>query len=159
MVVVVGQRLHHLRRTPQAGAGSDEDVLGPGGDEAIDELLSQAEVDLGDGQWRELSAVEARVVDVDIEPVLVRGVTRGPVADAEVPAPGAAEVADGEPGRGRVGGAKRARDPQHAPYQVGRPEAAPPAVRGALQDRVPGEKVATLAGELHAAYQAPVVRQ
>ena len=74
---MVRERQHAPGRTAEAGVRADEDPLRPGADEAVDEVLGQLRIDLLRGERRPLAAVEAWVVHVDVEPVLV-----GRVADA-----------------------------------------------------------------------------
>ena len=71
---MVRERLDDALRPGQAGVRPDEDADGAGPDEAVDEVLRQRAIDLPRAYRRGLTAVAARVVDVDIEPVLVRDV-------------------------------------------------------------------------------------
>ena len=63
------------RRTAQAGVWPDEDPHDAGLHEEVDEVLRETQVDLPDAE-RSLTLVQARVVDVDVEPILVRHVAR-----------------------------------------------------------------------------------
>jgi hypothetical protein len=78
----------------QREIGADEDLGRAPRDEAVDELLGGHDVDLVGPPRGALEPVEARVVDVDVEPVLVRQVAEPAVAGAEVAAVGPREVAD-----------------------------------------------------------------
>jgi hypothetical protein len=71
MVVVVGDHLHHSGRPPQPGGGTHEDPLRPRGDESVDQVLGQAQVDMTDAARRALALVATRVVQVGVEPVLM----------------------------------------------------------------------------------------
>ena len=76
------------------GVGADEDVAGSGTHEAIDQVLRECAVDLCRCSRSELEPVQTRVEDVDVEPVLVRGVTEPAEAGTEVAAVRPAEIAD-----------------------------------------------------------------
>ena len=58
----------------KAGAGADEDELGASPHEPVDQVLGEPVVDPVDRSRRSLAPVAARVVDIGVEPVLVRGV-------------------------------------------------------------------------------------
>lgn len=55
----------------QSEAGTDEDLLGSGGDEAVDQVLGESEIDLPRACRGPHVVVDAGVVDIDIETVLV----------------------------------------------------------------------------------------
>jgi len=99
VVVVVPENLDHSARSGQAGVRADEHEHGAGGDEAVDEILGKTMVGLRGEARRPFSPVGARVVDVDVEAVLVRGVARAERASM-VPA----EVADAQSWRQRMSG-------------------------------------------------------
>ena len=94
-----------------------------------------------DAGRRQLLPVAARVVDVDVEAVLVRGVAEPAEPRPEVAAARPAEVADPDPRRVRVGEPVLGEDAQHRAHEARRAPAAPGPVRRPLQDRVPGEVV------------------
>jgi hypothetical protein len=71
VVVVVRDRLHDGRRAAEADACAHEGELRAGGDEAADEVLRQGAVDVRDPLGSPGRPVYARVVDVDVEAVLV----------------------------------------------------------------------------------------
>jgi len=71
VVVVVPKNLDDLARPTEPRVRANVDGLGAGRNEAIDEILAEATVDLGSDLGRTLAAVEARVVDVDVKAVLV----------------------------------------------------------------------------------------
>src|SRR3954464_5535017 len=77
---------------------------------------------------------------------------------AEVPAVGAAQVADGQPGAVRVPRVEGPRDPQHDPDQAIGAPAAPGTVGRAAQDGIPGDEGAALRREAHAGFEAPAGR-
>ena len=68
------EHLDDAGRTVKAGAGTDEDELGARPYEPVDQVLGEPVVDLVDRSRRSLAPVAARVVDIGVEPVLVRGV-------------------------------------------------------------------------------------
>ena len=70
----------------------------PAAREAVDQLLCERAVDVGGVPWCDLAPVGARVVDVDVEAVLVAGVADVAELGSEVAAVRAAEVADGTRG-------------------------------------------------------------
>ena len=74
VVVVIPQDLHDPRRAGEARVRADEDDRGAHGDEAVDEILCEPVLDLARNERRPLAPVPPRVVDVDIEPVLMRSV-------------------------------------------------------------------------------------
>ena len=159
VVVVACEHLDDSGRALEPDPRADEHPLGARRDEAIDQILRQATIDLARLPRRALAAVAARVVDVHVEPVLVREVTDAPEARSEVPATGAAEVAHGEPWRARkIGGVAVGGDEDQAHETVG-PVAAPGPVGGAAPDRIPGEEVLALARQAHPAHESPAVRQ
>src|SRR5688500_17344837 len=95
VIVVVPEVLHDRRAAPQPQdrAGEDDvrpgDASGPGG-----EPLRAAGVEPGALVRRHLGAGAARVVDVDVEAVLVRRVALAAELRAERPAARAREIAD-----------------------------------------------------------------
>ena len=140
--------------------GTDVDRHRSRGDEHVDQLLGECNVDLCDRARRTLAAVEAWVVDVDVEPVLVRCVADA-AADfpAEVAALGKAEIAHTDAGRVRVGPPELAHDGQRRSHQVVRAPAAPVAVGRAPKDRVPGEERTPFGGKTNAIFEAPGLRR
>jgi hypothetical protein len=129
MVVVQRQNPHHPRRPLQGRVRADEDELRAGSDEPRHEILREPPVDLGGRIRRPLAAVAARVVDVHVEPVLVRGMARPAVGDTKVTAAGAAQVADADARRLRVRAGVLPDDREQDVDQPHTAEAAPPAVR------------------------------
>ena len=87
VVVVMDEHLDDAGRTAEVRIGTDEDDLRARAHEPVDEVLGEPVVDLVDPPRRPLAPVDARVVDVGVEPVLVRG-----VADAAEPRPEVAAV-------------------------------------------------------------------
>jgi hypothetical protein len=89
VVVVVPEDLHDSTGAGKAGVRAYEDQHGAGGDETVHQILGQAMVDLsGDARWS-LAPVGARVVNINVEAVLVRDMTRTEGASVA-----AAEIAD-----------------------------------------------------------------
>ena len=84
---MVREHLHDVRWPAQASARPDEHADRPRADEAIEEVLGEPPVDLARALGWSLPLVEAWVVDVHVEPVLMRDVPW-----PEVPAARAAEV-------------------------------------------------------------------
>ncbi len=154
MVVVVPQHAHDAPRAGEPGVGADVDELHTRGDEAVDEILREAPVDLRDERRRPLLAVAPGVVDVDVASVLVCHVHR-----AERAASSEADVADADPRGRRVGLRVLTDDSQDdAKKPVGTP--APfTAVGHAVQDGIPREEVLALGGELDATHQTAVGRR
>jgi hypothetical protein len=97
MVVVVPKNLDDPPGPCEARVRADIDEVGAGGHEAVDEILREAAVDLGDAQRWPLGTVPPRVVHVRVEPILVREVHR-PEGPASVPA----DIPDPDPWRGWV---------------------------------------------------------
>jgi hypothetical protein len=144
MVVVVRERLNDSGRSREAGVRADEDANRAGRDEPVDEVLGERAVDLRGPSGRALPAVEPRVVDVDVEAVLVRDVAWEAVARAEVAAAGATHVADAYARCVRMRGRIFVEHLEERPHEPVVPPASPAAVRRAPQDRVPGEEGAAL---------------
>ena len=82
MVVVIRERLNDAPRAAEPDARSDEDLGGACRHEPVDEPLSFRPVHLRGAPRLALPAVGARVVDVDVEAVLVRDVYGAEVAAA-----------------------------------------------------------------------------
>jgi hypothetical protein len=117
-----------------------EDLCCTRGDESVDEVLCESSIDLPDLLRRPLTVVEARVVDVDVEPVLVRRMPHAPEAAPEIAAARPREVADADTRRLRVGGGvllENAEQRAHEPWVAPPP---PAAVRRPLQRAVPREE-------------------
>jgi len=74
VVVVMDEHLDDAGRPVKAGARADEDDLRVGAHEPVDQVLRELMVDLADPARRPFAPVEAGVVDVGVEPVLVGGV-------------------------------------------------------------------------------------
>src|SRR5687767_10184646 len=88
VVVVVDERLDHPRRAAQPQRGADEDLLRALAHERVDQLLRRRAVDLARAPGGAQPAVEPWVVDVRVEPVLVRRVADAAEPRPEVPAAG-----------------------------------------------------------------------
>jgi hypothetical protein len=87
VVVVMDEHLDDAGRAVKVGVGTDEDELRTSSHEPVDQILGEPAVDLGDRSRGSLTPIATRVVDVGVEPVLVRG-----VADAAEPRPEVAAV-------------------------------------------------------------------
>src|SRR5688500_17229248 len=96
VVVVPDQDVHHALRPAQLRPWTHEDELGAGVDEAVDEVLRELAVHLLDVARRPLAPVATWPVEVDVAPVLVRGVSQPAVVASERPAGGPREVADSD---------------------------------------------------------------
>ena len=129
VVIVAWEHLHHTGRPAEPGVRPDEDPHGSGTDEPIDEVLRERPRDLHRRVGRPLASVSAWVVDVDVEPVLVRDVARPAIPDAEITTVRATEVADADARRCRVRGRVGVDETQHQPDKPVGAVAAPAAVR------------------------------
>jgi len=128
VVVVVHERLDDPRRSRQIQARTHEDMRGTRRGERVDQLLGQQPVDQPGLMRAALAPVPAWVVDVDVEPVLVRRVSQVAETRPEVSAARPRQVADPHARRVRVGGAVATQAvEQEADQAVGAP-AAPGAV-------------------------------
>ena len=94
VVVVVDEHLHDPRGPRRPSDGPTKTYSGSVADEQVDQLLRGRAVDLVGPARAAQPAVEPRVVDVGVEPVLVRRVADAAEARAEVAAARAREVAD-----------------------------------------------------------------
>src|SRR5919201_7103980 len=151
VVVVIPEGLHDAGRTHQPSVRPDVHELGACPNEEIDEPLREAVVDLPDGGRRPFPTVEPRVVDVDVEAVLV-----GRVLGPEVAAVPPAEVADPDPGRVRMLRGVRCDDLEHLANKAVRSPTPPGPVRPPVQERVPREVGRPGAGQLDSAHESAV---
>ena len=126
VIVVVDGLAHGRRRPDEPAARADKDDLGARADEAVEQVLGEPPVDLCGSDRLELTAVEPRVIDVDVEAVLVAEVTEASVASAERATSRPREVADAEARRLRM---RRPELPEHAQERVNEPVAAVPPPR------------------------------
>ncbi len=125
VVVVVDELLHDAAPAAECHARPDEHVLRSGRREAIHEILGEHAVDL---PWRvraALAPVSSRVVDVDVEPVLVRGVAEPAESPAESTAARPGEVPHADSCGFRMRGAILAQDAQERAHEAIGPPAAP----------------------------------
>ena len=127
---------------------ADEDDRGARGDEAVDEILCEPVLDLARNERRPLAPVPPRVVDIDVEPVLV-----GRVAWPEGASPPAAEVADPESRRRRMRLCVTRDDADDLADEEVRPPPPPRPVGAAMEQRIPREEASAGRGELHAAHE------
>src|SRR5918992_1073369 len=86
VVVVVGELLDDAPRAGEAGVRPDEDARGARAREEVDERLREPAVDLARPLRRTLESVQPRVVDVDVEAVLVRNMAGEAQARTEIAA-------------------------------------------------------------------------
>src|SRR4051794_32918247 len=112
----------------------DEDANGAFACEAVHEVLRERAVDLGCRVRRPLAAVAPWVVDVDVEPVLMRDVAR-----AEITASREAEISDAEARGAGVRSRIAVDDAEDRRDEPVGPVPAPRAVGLPVQERVPGE--------------------
>jgi hypothetical protein len=129
VVVVVGNPLDHTRGPGQPRVVADEHEPGTRPHEPAHEILGKWPIDLGRGERFPLASVLARVIDVDVEPVLKRRVTREPETRPAVPAEGPAEVADADSRRLRVGGPELLEHAEDGAHELCGAEAPPGPVR------------------------------
>jgi hypothetical protein len=136
VVVVVPEWDHDTGRPGERGVRAHVDELGTGRHEAVDEVLGEAEIDLAHSQWRPLAPVQARVIDIGVEAVLVRR-----VLGAEIPAVRTTEISDADPSCVRMGEREVMGHAENNAQEAIRSPPAPAAVRRAAQDGVPREVV------------------
>ena len=159
VVVVMDEHLHDAGGSVKAGAGTDEDELRARLHESVDQVLCEPVVDLVDRSRRPFAPVAARVVDIGVEPVLVRDVAGPAEARPEVAAMRARQVADPDPRGVRVGGGVGVDHGEKRAYEPVGAEPPPRPVRGAPQHGIPREEVDSLPRQPHAADEAPGVWQ
>ena len=94
VVVVMCERLHDARGPGEFGVGADEDVPRSCGNESVDQVLSKTTIDLAWSPRFTLAPVAARVVDVDVEAILMRRMTETAKMFTEIPTVAAAEISD-----------------------------------------------------------------
>jgi hypothetical protein len=94
VVVVMGEDLHDARGPGKSRVWANEDELRSRGDETVDQVLSKTAIDLGRLPRLALAPVAARVVDVDVQAVLMGGVTETAEAFAEIPSVATTEIPD-----------------------------------------------------------------
>jgi hypothetical protein len=145
MVVVAGENLDDGGRAAKARVRPDEDARRTRLDEEIDERLRERKVDLVDPCRRPLAPVEAWVIDIDVEPVLMRDVT-GP----EPASPPLAQVPHAQARCARVPGGVRRRNVQDPPDELVGAPAAPGAIGSTMEQGVPGEVSRAARRQLHA---------
>ncbi len=148
MVVVVPQHLDDAGRAVQACVRANEDAAGTSVEEEIDERLGKAPVYLPRAERSPLAAITARIVDVDVEPVLVRDMARPEGATVRT-----AQVSDAETRGAWVSGSVAVDDGEH---RTNEPVRAPPtgaAVRSPVEQRIPREEESALGWQLDAAQQ------
>ena len=80
------EHLDDAGRTVKVGAGTDEDDLRAGTREPVDQVLGEPVVDLVRRKRRSLALVAAWVVDIGVDPVLVRDVAEAAETGSEVAA-------------------------------------------------------------------------
>ena len=148
MVIVIPKNLHDARRAREPRVRADEDEGGPRGHEAVDEILGQAVLDLARDEGWPLAPVSPRVVDVDVEPILMRR-----VAGPEGASPPAAEVADPEAWRRRMRLCVTRDDTEDLADEEVRPPSPPGPVGAAMEERIPREEARAGRRELYPAHE------
>jgi len=106
VIVVVRQCLNNIGWTTQAGIGTNEYELRSSCNKSIDEGLGQPLVDLGGSTRFQFSVIPTRIVNVNVESVLVRAVTESSELRTKVSSVFPAEIADSNTRRARVVGSK-----------------------------------------------------
>jgi hypothetical protein len=154
MIVVSCQHLHDARISAQPGLWPDEHANRASANKPIDKVLSQSAVDLIRVVRWALTPIATREEEVDVQPVLVRDVSR-----AEPAAARAGQVADSKPWRAWMRARIRTDDAQDEPDEscVAPPPRRP--VGLGAENRIPGEEVQAVLRQLHAAQEPPPVRQ
>jgi protein MpaA len=132
---VPAEHLHDTGGPDETRIRADEDELDAGPNEEVDERLRKAAVDVRCRARCALAPVEARVVEIDIEAVLMR---RVPGAERAAVRP--TQIADADPRSTRMKRCVALDDAQDQADEVVSPPPAPAAVRPAVQQRVPGEE-------------------
>ncbi len=127
-------------RPRQPRVRADEGVLHAASHDAVHEVLRESMVDLRHVRGGAFGPVAARVVDVGVEPVLVRAVPEPAVARSERPSMRPAQIADEQPGSGRMRAMPLGAELLDEVDQAIGAEAPPPAVRRAVEDGVPGHE-------------------
>jgi hypothetical protein len=150
VVVVPGEDLHDTRGPTEPGVRADEDELDAGPNEEVDESLGEKGVDVGRRERSALAPVEARIVEIDVEAVLVGRMPRPKRAPMRP-----AQISDAD---ARSFGMRLGVAIDHAedePDEVVRPPAAPGSIRPAVEERIPGEEARVAGWKLDAANEAP----
>ncbi len=159
VVVVVGKRLDHVLGPAQAHVRPDEHESGAGSNEQVNQILGQRAIHLRRDGRRARETVDARIVDVDVAPVLMCRVADRPAAPTEIAAARPAEVTHEHWQGPRVCGQIVPGNPEHHPDEGIRAESPPRAVGGAAQHRVPGGEVAPPRRKEHTPHKRPGGRQ
>jgi hypothetical protein len=123
VVVVIREGLHDLRRPGKSRVWANEDELRPCGDKAIHQILRKRAIDLSRPPRFAFAAVAARVVDVDVQTVLMRFVIWRAKASAEVPTVATTEIPDAHARRARMLFCVRSENPEHHSNETRRCEA------------------------------------
>lgn len=83
VAVVMSEKLHDVRRSGKAGLWANEYELRSCGDKTVDQVLDKTSIDLHRPPRFAFAPVAARVVDVDVQAVLMRRATEPAKAFAE----------------------------------------------------------------------------
>jgi hypothetical protein len=150
VVVVACEHLEDRGWPAKAGVGPDEDQPRSRTHEEIDQRLREPAIDLGRIQRRALSPVEPRVVDVDIESVLMRSVPRAERATSP-----STEITDPDSPSGGVLAGVPGDDAKHDSNERIRPPPPRGAIRPPVEKRIPGEERWSTGGELDSPRQPP----
>jgi hypothetical protein len=120
VVVVVREGLHDVRRPGKSRVGANEDEPRPRGDKTIHQVLRKTAIDLSRPPWFAFAAVAARIVDVDVQTVLMRLVIWRAKASAEVPTVATTEIPDAHARSVRMLCCVRSENPEHQSNETSR---------------------------------------
>ena len=147
MVAMSAHAHNDGRRSAQWCRQSDEDSIGSCENETLDKFARSPEVDVARYVRSALAPIQARVVHVDIETVLVRRVPETAILSTERSAVRNREIADDDPGPVGMILTERVEDTEGAPNRFG---GAPMPVVGRGRDLragIPRDVVRTVRGE------------
>ena len=147
---MAAEHLDDARRPAKARVGPDEDSFCASSNEEVDQRLGEPNVDLANTQRRPFPPVEPRVVHVDVETVLMRGVAR-----AEPAAVRLAEVSEAHPRRVGVAGGIGSDDAEDEANQLIGPPAPPGAVGLPMKQWIPREERRATRRQLNSSNEPP----
>jgi hypothetical protein len=156
VVVVMDEGLNDVQRPRQTHLRPDEHKFCARSNESVYEVLGASSLDLPGFAWSALAPVPARVVDVDIQSVLVRRMTEPSEALAEIATVGSAEIANTHPGYLAIFRNVSPKNAKDDPNQAIGAEATIRPVGRYLPDRIPSEKRATLARKPNSICEAAI---
>jgi hypothetical protein len=150
VVVVPVEDLHDTRGPTEPGVRTDEDELDAGLNEEVDESLGESAIDVGRRARSALAPVEARIVEIDVEAVLVGGMPRPERAAVRT-----AQISNADPWSSGVRLGVAIDQAEDEPNEVICAPAAPGPIRPPVKERVPGEEGRTTRWQLDAVHEAP----